>query len=172
MSHETHSDRPRNQGFRAFHRHWCHRQSKRFRDNPAVLTYPEIRSTDREERVITFDRPVAEGLDFLTRSLQTSETADLEIDVPQSIPTTLATLLVDTSVYDHFRHGCNQSVFASGVVLNDYRMKWLVPVPRYIQRYRSDLRFEISWFGNRFSSLYGLLSAHMALPGAFLGFGF
>ena len=42
---------------------------QRFRDNPAVLTYLEIRSIDCEERVITFDRPVAEGLDFLIEIL-------------------------------------------------------------------------------------------------------
>ena len=48
------------------------------------------------------------------------------------------------TAHDHFRHGRDQSSLAAGIVLKDHRMEWLVPVPRYIQRYRSDPRFEIS----------------------------
>lgn len=48
------------------------------------------------------------------------------------------------TAHDHFRHGRDQSSFAAGIVLKDHRMERLISVSRYIQRYRSDSRFEIS----------------------------
>ena len=38
---------------------------QRLRDNPAVLTYLEIRGVDREERIIAFDRPISECLNLV-----------------------------------------------------------------------------------------------------------